>query len=390
MNIDENGEVQAPDGSAYGLRCPGYNAANSLYAYQYKPAVSNDGTTLLRAEMELDYHFGMSMEHQFTVPYDGKVKGNDMLFSFSGDDDMWLFVDGQLVLDLGGIHEAATGTINFTKGTYSINGVEKPLAEVLTDYAPDTYAKTGAWAGGTDHSFQMFYLERGGTLSNLSISFNLPDEVVQATKVWNDNDQPEKRQDVTLYLEQTTNGTDWTKVVDSKQTIGKTATGDALTVEWLMPMYDETGTKLTYRVREAAGEGCTSEVFIKNGDTWVSEKDAGYADALAAGHEFQIVNTIPKPTATPTPTPTAAPTATPKPAEPTAIPTTAKPSNNTPNSNNSSNGSTATATPTEAPKAAVTTARIPQTSDNFPLVGAIIGMMVGAAGVAYVGKKKRK
>ena len=300
------------------------------------------------------------------------------------------------MLDLGGIHEAATGTINFTKGTYSINGAEKPL--VLPGYDPDTYAKSGAWAGGTDHSFQMFYLERGGTLSNLSISFNLPDEVVQATKVWNDNNQPEKRQDVTLYLEQTTNGTDWTKVAGSEQTIGKTATGDALTVEWLMPMYDETGTKLTYRVREAAGEGCTSEVFIKNGDTWVSEKDAGYADALAAGHEFQIVNTIPKPTATPTPTPepdenpepsetpqpgeptttptpTAAPTATPKPAEPTAIPTTAQPTNNTPNSNNSSNGSNG---------------RIPQTSDNFPLVGAIIGMMVGAAGVAYVGKKKRK
>lgn len=418
VNINADGTVEGTgtneDGkTTYGTRNPGFDADNNAYGYYYKPAVSNDGTTLLRAEMELDYHFGMSMEHQFTVPYDGKVKGNDMLFSFSGDDDMWLFVDGQLVLDLGGIHEAATGTINFTKGTYSINGVEKPLAEVLTDYAPDTYAKTGAWAGGTDHSFQMFYLERGGTLSNLSISFNLPDEVVQATKVWNDNDQPEKRQDVTLYLEQTTNGTDWTKVAGSEQTIGKTATGDALTVEWLMPMYDETGTKLTYRVREAAGEGCTSEVFIKNGDTWVSEKDAGYADALAAGHEFQIVNTIPKPTATPTPTPepdenpepsetpqpgeptatptpTAAPTATPKPAEPTAIPTTAKPSNNTPNSNNSSNGSTATATPTEAPKAAVTIARIPQTSDNFPLVGAIIGMMVGAAGVAYVGKKKRK
>ena len=388
VNIDENGEVQAPDDSAYGLRRPGYNPANTLYAYQYKPAVSNDGTTLLRAEMELDYHFGMSMQHQFTVPYDGKVKGNDMLFTFSGDDDMWLFVDGQLVLDLGGIHEAATGTINFTKGTYSINGVENSLHEVLPDYSADTYAKSGAWAGGTDHSFQMFYLERGGTLSNLSISFNLPDEVVQATKVWNDNDQPEKRQDVTLYLEQTANGTDWVKTAGSNKTIAKNAEGDALTVDWMMPMYDETGTKLTYRVREAAGEGCTNEVFIKNGDTWVSEKDAGYADALAAGHEFQIVNTIPKPTETPTPT--AAPTATPKPAEPTAIPTTAKPSNNTPNSNNSSNGSNATATPTEAPKAAVTTARIPQTSDNFPLVGAIIGMMVGAAGVAYVGKKKRK
>ena len=395
VNIDENGEVQAPDDSAYGLRRPGYNPANSLYNYQYKPAVSNDGTTLLRAEMELDYHFGMSMQHQFTVPYDGKVKGNDMLFTFSGDDDMWLFVDGQLVLDLGGIHEAATGTINFTKGTYSINGVENSLHEVLPDYSADTYAKSGAWAGGTDHSFQMFYLERGGTLSNLSISFNLPDEVVQATKVWNDNDQPEKRQDVTLYLEQTANGTDWVKTAGSNKTIAKNAEGDALTVDWMMPMYDETGTKLTYRVREDGMDGITSEVSVKSNDAWVSEKDAGYADALAAGHEFQIVNTIPKPTATPTPTPepdenpepsetpqpgeptatptpTAAPTATPKPAEPTAIPTTAKPSNNTPNSNNSSN------------------ARIPQTSDNFPLVGAIIGMMVGAAGVAYVGKKKRK
>lgn len=400
VNINADGTVEGigadkEGNTTYGDRNPGFDADNNSYGYYYKPAVSNDGTTLLRAEMELDYHFGMSMEHQFTVPYDGKVKDNDMVFSFSGDDDMWLFVDGRLVLDLGGIHEAATGTINFTKGTYSINGVEKSLDDVLPDYSAATYAKSGAWAGGTDHSFQMFYLERGGTLSNLSISFNLPDEVVQATKVWNDNGQPEKRQDVTLYLEQTANGTDWVKTAGSEQVIGKTADGAALTVDWLMPMYDETGTKLTYRVREAAGEGCTSEVFVKSNDAWVSETDAGYADALAAGHVFQVVNTIPKKD-----TPTPKPSETPKPAAPTATPAPAKPSNgNTTNNNNSSSTATPTPTakPTEASKAtaapaaqAATTAKIPQTSDNFPLVGAIIGMMVGAAGAAYVGTKKKR
>ncbi|MBQ8935297.1 MAG: Cna B-type domain-containing protein, partial [Oscillospiraceae bacterium] len=248
--------------------------------------VSNDGTTLLRKENELDYHFGLSMEHQFTVPYDGTINGHDMVFSISGDDDIWLFVDGKLILDLGGIHEALSGEINFTKGTYTVNGVTKPLAEVLDGYAgsypgipassattgsgagsaarsnPTTGGSTWAWAGGTDHTFQLFYLERGGTLSDLSISFNLPQVVVTATKVWDDEDNKDNtRQDVVLKVQQSTDGKSFTDVADSSKTISKDATGDDLTVQWTnLPLYNEQGKKLEYRVVEQEMEGYTATI----------------------------------------------------------------------------------------------------------------------------------
>ncbi len=78
----------------------------------------------------VDYHFGMSMEKDFLIPENGTVAvtdaqgtvndRKDLVFSFSGDDDAWLFIDGQLVLDMGGIHEAVSGSINFTKGIYTV------------------------------------------------------------------------------------------------------------------------------------------------------------------------------------------------------------------------------------------------------------------------------
>jgi len=158
--------------------------------YKYMPRWSNDGTTLLRKEEDLDYHFGMSMEHEFQIPWDddvripiyksdGVTKTNDredLMFSISGDDDIWLYVDGTLVLDMGGIHEEADGWINFTTGQYSVNKSVHDLSSLGGIF--DKYSaggNSGYWAKGSKHSFQLFYLERGGTLSDLSLKFNLPD-----------------------------------------------------------------------------------------------------------------------------------------------------------------------------------------------------------------------
>ncbi len=131
------------------------------------------------------------MEKDFIIPEDGTVaitddQGNistrkDMVFSFSGDDDAWLFVDGQLVLDMGGIHEAVSGSINFTKGTFTVTSSvtgdtrTQALSSVFADY-PEAIGKwdDSAWAAGTKHTFSFYYLERGGTLSDCSIKFNLP------------------------------------------------------------------------------------------------------------------------------------------------------------------------------------------------------------------------
>lgn len=133
---------------------------------------SNSNVYLLEGG-ELNYHFGMSMEQEFVVPVGGQINGNDMVFQISGDDDIWLFVDGKLILDMGGIHEAIKGEINFTQGTYTNNGRTFSLSEIFKDY--DGYGEnTGSWQAGTKHSFSFFYLERGGTLSNMDISFNLP------------------------------------------------------------------------------------------------------------------------------------------------------------------------------------------------------------------------
>lgn len=156
----------------------------------------NKGTYLIDQKTGMDYHFGMSTTQTFQIPEDGKVKNKNLQFHFSGDDDAWVFIDGQLVLDMGGIHEAVQGGIDFTNGTWYISADQNSpwdtfgsdsytapivtsgrLADKIADFPGGTEGigkETGAWAKGTSHTFSFFYLERGGTLSDLSMNFNLP------------------------------------------------------------------------------------------------------------------------------------------------------------------------------------------------------------------------
>ena len=104
-------------------------------------------------DADLDHHFGISMEVKFALPPDKKLHkpdgtSSDITFEFSGDDDMWVFVDDNLTLDMGGIHQPLTGNINFT-----------------TD---------SRFQGGQEYTLRIFYLERGGCDSNCSIRFNIP------------------------------------------------------------------------------------------------------------------------------------------------------------------------------------------------------------------------
>lgn len=152
-------------------------------------AKDGNANTYLLSEEQLEYHFGMTMDEEFMVPIGGQYKGNDMVFTISGDDDIWVFIDGTLVLDIGGIHEAVEGEINFTNGTYTVNGKTSQLSDLIENY--DSFGGlTGEWATGTKHSFKFVYLERGGTLSNLDISFNIPLVLgVDVTKVVESNKQ---------------------------------------------------------------------------------------------------------------------------------------------------------------------------------------------------------
>lgn len=141
-----------------------------------------DGST------SLNHHFGMSMTTEFVQPTNGKTTdGNDMIFEFSGDDDVWVYIDGVLVGDLGGIHEKATLKINFATGAVHVGHVDNANDPEKT--IQDTTIKAMFQAAGADtsnrrfsgntflnsskHTLSFFYLERGAGASNMSLKFNL-------------------------------------------------------------------------------------------------------------------------------------------------------------------------------------------------------------------------
>lgn len=121
------------------------------------------------------YSFGMNLGAEFYMPEDGKVNNQDMVFDFTGDDDVWVFIDGVLVLDLGGIHQALDGSINFATGeiTYDTNPYYGQPARTISQ----AFADAGKMWDSTpykNHHLSFFYLERGDGGSNCKIRFNLP------------------------------------------------------------------------------------------------------------------------------------------------------------------------------------------------------------------------
>lgn len=144
---------------------------------------------------EFDIDFYMSETGKLTAA-DGTQK--DITFNFSGDDDVWVYVDGVLVLDLGGAHKVSSGSINFSdmKVIYkaavdSSDNINNRTADPKTDdkYATDEkyvttvdlakiFKANGAEFNNKNsskkHTLQMFYIERGSFDSNCSVSFNLP------------------------------------------------------------------------------------------------------------------------------------------------------------------------------------------------------------------------
>ena len=88
---------------------------------------------------DINYHFGTVLDGKFLYTIDGKDDfGNDLTFEFTGDDDFWVYVDGVLMLDLGGIHEPLTGSINFQTGVIKSNvDPETPNLLNLVKYGVD-------------------------------------------------------------------------------------------------------------------------------------------------------------------------------------------------------------------------------------------------------------
>ena len=147
------------------------------------------------------YFFGVHVNTEFSIPSDGKVLNpsgeyQNMVFEFSGDDDVWMFFDGVLVGDVGGIHNKHALTIDFVTGDVRIWNAKKP------EYASGTYKETTIYdmfvqalgeeaalrdfewkeepdgtyktlAGGTYHTMDFFYLERGAGGSNMEVRYNM-------------------------------------------------------------------------------------------------------------------------------------------------------------------------------------------------------------------------
>ena len=150
-----------------------YNGDNGEYAgvphYRFDAKYS-EGTNYVATNyafgMRMDVSFYLSgvpgqLDHEGNTP-NRDVYGNEMHFRFNGDDDVWVLVDGVLVLDIGGIHGIEGGDVNFSTGVVTINGVvDQTLSNAVKQIA----------AG--EHTLTIMYLERGSSQSNAAFYFNL-------------------------------------------------------------------------------------------------------------------------------------------------------------------------------------------------------------------------
>ena len=191
-------------------------------------------------EGAIDYHFGMRADIPFSMTPNGRIKSTDdnstpITFTFSGDDDVWIFIDGHLVIDLGGIHNRIGATIDFANNTITYflpesntNTSELGCYNDRTRY-PVTVDENGKqtitvklyndaegegslgqtrndFASEEAHTMSIFYMERGKGTSNCHIEFNLPmrDTVLitkDASKSWSEaKDKEDEDGDGTDYL----------------------------------------------------------------------------------------------------------------------------------------------------------------------------------------------
>ncbi|MGM9591317.1 MAG: fibro-slime domain-containing protein, partial [Oscillospiraceae bacterium] len=192
-----------------------------------------------------NHHFGLSMETQFYMPnsrtVDGTSTGDGMKFEFSGDDDLWVFIDDYLVLDIGGGHKALYGYIDFKNDeVYVSNAVTVTGANTNAgDEGPKTKKISdinSSLLDGGMHYMRIFYLERHGGASNCCIKFNLPVVPIPSVTVQNQvADQSgellSSESDIFTYYLQDENGTG---LVNKTYTVGnaefKTGTGGKFTL----------------------------------------------------------------------------------------------------------------------------------------------------------------
>ena len=157
-----------------------------------------------------NYGFGTKLQMDFTLTDDGKVETNEFVngekkktsikFFFSGDDDVWVFIDGQLALDVGGAHGKVSGLLEFGETTTDkgekknsvtayVSKVKKggtsnsdqdgsSVKDVTYNDEKISFSAQGTtltFDKGQKHTLTMYYMERGMWESNMAVAFNFPD-----------------------------------------------------------------------------------------------------------------------------------------------------------------------------------------------------------------------
>ena len=147
-------------------------------AYGFFPF--NETSTPCKAS-RYNYGFGTKLEFKFRLTDNGTVVGTDgeehpIKFNFSGDDDVWVYVDGKLALDVGGAHEKVTGQIDFENKIATVSKTKKSQNESSKEGKLTTSSVEIKGSNSDEHTLTMFYMERGMWESNMKVSFNFPDE----------------------------------------------------------------------------------------------------------------------------------------------------------------------------------------------------------------------
>lgn len=190
-NYVERNSNTATYGDSYGDFLPFTYTGGSVVG------TNGDGVDYHVASSNTDYWFGMTMDVNFFQAKNGMLDSEEMIFRFSGDDDVWVFVDDVLVLDLGGTHGTVDGSINFATGEVrqylswgGANATEEEKANGSATSFPTTIRAcfeaagripNGGWnasketfADYTEHTLKFFYLERGAAVANCILDFRLP------------------------------------------------------------------------------------------------------------------------------------------------------------------------------------------------------------------------